>query len=209
MLPLPQEPFPSDEITHVEVGKTPYVRFDLNDYSVPHSLVRKTLTVAASLRTLRILDGSETVATHQRCWDRDQQIEDPAHTQSLLEYKRRARHHHGIDRLSAAAPAAERLLSLAADRGANLGSMTSRLLALLDQVGPSDLDAAIAGAIAAELPTVGAVRQVLDRRMTARGLPPPIPLRFSTNQRVTNASVKPHNLSNYDQLNRSDDSEKD
>jgi len=205
LLPLPQEPFPSDEITHVEVGKTPYVRFDLNDYSVPHTLVRKTLTVAASLQTLRILDGSETVATHQRCWDRDQQIEDP----SLIEYKRRARRHRGIDRLSAAAPAAERLLSLAADRGANLGSMTSRLLALLDQVGASELDTAIADAIAAELPTVGAVRQVLDRRLTARGLPPPIPLRLSGNQRVANASVKPHSLSNYDQLNRSDDNEED
>jgi transposase len=186
LLPLPQEPFPSDEITHVEVGKTPYVRFDLNDYSVPHILVRKTLTVAASLRTLRILDGSETVATHQRCWDRDQQIEDQAHTQS-----------------------AERLLSLAADRGANLGNMTARLLALLDQVGPSDLDAAIADAIAAELPTVGAVRQVLDRRLTQRGLPPPVPLHLSANQRVANASVKPHSLSNYDQLNRSDDHEED
>ena len=209
LLPLPQEPFPSDEITHVEVGKTPYVRFDLNDYSVPHTLVRKTLTVAASLHTLRILDGSETVATHQRCWDRDQQVEDQSHTQSLIEYKRRARRHSGIDRLSAAAPAAERLLSLAADRGANLGSMTSRLLALLDQVGPSELDTAIADAIAAELPTVGAVRQVLDRRLTARGLPPPIPLRLSGNQRVANASVKPHSLSNYDQLNRSDDNEKD
>jgi len=209
LLPLPQEHFPSDEITHVEVGKTPYVRFDLNDYSVPHTLVRKTLTVAASLHTLRILDGSETVATHQRCWDRDQQIEDPSHTQSLIEYKRRARRHSGIDRLSAAAPAAERLLSLAADRGANLGNMTSRLLALLDQVGASELDTAIADAIAADLPTVGAVRQVLDRRLTARGLPPPIPLRLSGNQRVANASVKPHSLSNYDQLNRSDDNEED
>ena len=29
------------------MGKTPYVRFDLNDYSVPHAQVRKTLTVVA------------------------------------------------------------------------------------------------------------------------------------------------------------------
>jgi hypothetical protein len=31
----------------VKVGKTPYVRFDLNDYSVPHTHVRRTLTVLA------------------------------------------------------------------------------------------------------------------------------------------------------------------
>ena len=32
----------------VEVGKTPYARFDLNDYSIPHALVQKPLTLLAS-----------------------------------------------------------------------------------------------------------------------------------------------------------------
>jgi hypothetical protein len=97
---------------------------------VPHILVRKSLTVAASLQTVRVVDGAQTVATHQRCWDRDQQIEDLSHTQPLVEYKRRARRHHGIGRLSAAVATAERLLSLAVERGANLGNMTARLLRL-------------------------------------------------------------------------------
>jgi hypothetical protein len=33
------------ERVEVRVGKTPYVRFDLNDYSVPHTHVQRTLTV--------------------------------------------------------------------------------------------------------------------------------------------------------------------
>jgi hypothetical protein len=57
------------------VGKTPYVRFDLNDYSVPHDKVRRTLVVFADLDQIRIADGNENVATHQRCWDRAQQVE--------------------------------------------------------------------------------------------------------------------------------------
>jgi hypothetical protein len=32
-------PFPTDEIKAVSAGKTPYVRFDLNDYSIPHTCV--------------------------------------------------------------------------------------------------------------------------------------------------------------------------
>jgi hypothetical protein len=36
LLPLPGDAFPADERVEVEVGKTPYVRFDLNDYSIPH-----------------------------------------------------------------------------------------------------------------------------------------------------------------------------
>jgi hypothetical protein len=98
---------------------------------------------------------------------------------------------------------------MAAERGANLGSMTARLLVLLDQVGPAELDPAIQDAIAAELPTVGAVRQSLDRRLIAKGLPPPVALRFAGNQRVANATVKPHSLSTYDQLNRTRDNEED
>ena len=34
LLALPANPYPTDERLAVTVGKTPYVRFDLNDYSV-------------------------------------------------------------------------------------------------------------------------------------------------------------------------------
>lgn len=207
LLPLPDEPFPSEEITRVDVGKTPYVRFDLNDYSVPHAYVRRTLTVAATLQVVRVLDGTNTIANHPRCWDSDQQIEDPSHTAALVEHKRKARRHRGLDRLAAAVPTATRLLHLAAERGLNLGNITARLLVLLDQVGSTELEPAIADAIAADLPTVGAVRQSLDRRLIAKGLPPPVTLRFSGNHRVANATVKPHSLSTYDQLNRTRDNE--
>jgi hypothetical protein len=45
LLPLPDNPAPLLERVAVTVGKTPYVRFDLNDYSVPHTHVRRVLTV--------------------------------------------------------------------------------------------------------------------------------------------------------------------
>ncbi|MFC1642712.1 IS21 family transposase [Myxococcota bacterium] len=204
LLPLPNEPFPSDEICQVEIGKTPYARFDLNDYSVPHTLVRRTLSVAASLQTIRILDGTRTVATHPRAWDRGQRIEDPEHIQTLVEQKARARHHRGLDRLSTAAPSAQKLLVLAAEQGGNLGSITARLLVLLDQVGSAELELAISEAVDQTLPTVGAVRQILDRRLSERGLPPPVASRFSTNARAARVSVKNHDLSTYDRLHHED-----
>ena len=37
LLPLPSEPFPCAEQVAARAGKTPYVRFDRNDYSVPQS----------------------------------------------------------------------------------------------------------------------------------------------------------------------------
>src|SRR6202167_2756641 len=47
LLPLPDNPAPLLEQVAVSVSKTPYVRFDLNDYSVPHTHARRVLTVLA------------------------------------------------------------------------------------------------------------------------------------------------------------------
>jgi len=207
LLPLPDEPFPADEVVSVEIGKTPYARFDLNDYSVPHTYVRRSLTVAASLDCVRVLDGNAVIAAHPRCWDRGKQIEDPAHIEPLIEYKSRARKHRGMDRLNSAAPSAAPLLSMAAERGGNIGSITSRLLMLLDQVGPSELQAALAQAVEQDLPTVGAVRQILDRRLTERGLPPPVSILVSP--KAARVTVKNHPLNTYDSLKRTDDEKKD
>ena len=57
LLPLPEDLFPTLERVEVSVGKTPYARFDLNDYSVPHTEANRTLTILASLHTVRIVDA--------------------------------------------------------------------------------------------------------------------------------------------------------
>ena len=58
LLALPENPYPVEETLAVKVGKTPYVRFDLNDYSIPHTHVRRTLTIRADLEQVRVLDGA-------------------------------------------------------------------------------------------------------------------------------------------------------
>jgi hypothetical protein len=84
---LPDNPFVTDERIEVKVAKTPYIRFDLNDYSVPHTLVRRTLTVLASEKTVRVLsDQNDVVAQHERSYDKGKQIEDMAHLAKLQEH---------------------------------------------------------------------------------------------------------------------------
>jgi hypothetical protein len=41
------------------------VRFDLNDYSIPHTHVRCPLTVLADLHEVRIVDGEQVLACHR------------------------------------------------------------------------------------------------------------------------------------------------
>ena len=84
---MPGNPYVTDERLAVTVGKTPYVRFDLNDYTVPHTQVRKTHTVVADPERVRILDGQEVVVSHLRSYDKGAQIEDPDHIAKLVERK--------------------------------------------------------------------------------------------------------------------------
>lgn len=199
LLPLPSNPFPCHERVEVEVGKTPYARFDLNDYSVPHDRVRRTLVVLADLDTVRIADGNDVVATHARCWDRGQQLEDPAHLQKLVEEKRKARDHRGLDRLSKAAASSQAFLRMVAERGGNLGSTTARMLQLLDAVGPAELEEALVEAIEHDAAHFGALRQIIDRRRSDKRLPPAVSIPIAPGPHAA-IVVSPHALATYDSL---------
>ena len=197
---LPEDAFPAEDHVDVHVGRTPYVRFDLNDYSVPHTLVRRTLSVHATLETVRVLDVDRVVAAHPRSWSKGEQIETPEHIEALREVKRAARENRGLDRLHHGAPQARVLLHHLADRGHNLGAATGQLLRLLDRFGAEALDAAITDAIASGSPHPASVAQILDQRRAALGKPPPIAVPVPDDPRVTNITVKPHALGSYDSL---------
>jgi hypothetical protein len=202
LLPLPEHPFRCDLVRAVSSGKTPYIRFDGNDYSIPHPLVRRPLTLVASEHTVRILEGTTEVAHHGRSYDRQQRIEDNAHLAALAAEKRRAHDLRGRDRLRQACPHAEPFLEALAVRGQPLASETTRLLRLLDQVGAAALDTALADTLARGAISAASVAHVLDQRRRARRVPPPIDLVLPADPRVRDLRVTPHPLSAYDRLLR-------
>jgi hypothetical protein len=197
---LPDNPFAAEQRLEVHVGKTPYARFDWNDYSIPHTHVSRTLSVLATLDTVRILDGLELIATHARSFDRGAQIEEPSHVQALVAHKRAARAHRAQDRLHHAAPSAKPLFLRAAERGTHLGVLTRGLLLLLDSHGASALEAAIAAALERDAAHLGAVRHFIDQHAHARGQPPPIAVVLPKDPRVRALSVRAQTLSDYEQL---------
>jgi len=205
LLALPDNPYPTEECETVSVGKTPYARFDLNDYSVPHTLVRRSLVVRATMERVRVLDGETVLASHARSWDRGQQIEDPAHVAALTEHKREAGTHRGQDRLPRAVPLTTTLLEALAARGGNVGNTVSRLLSLLDVEGPEALGVAMAQALAQGTVHAGAVRLLLETARKARGVPPPLPVELPADPRVRDLVVRPHPLAQYDHLGPTED----
>ena len=200
LMALPGDRFPAHDRVEVAIGKTPYARFDLNDYSVPHTHVGRTLVVVATLEELRILDGTDVIASHPRSFDKDACIEIPEHIAELARHKRQARRLRGQDRLVRAVPGSERLLADAAMRGDNIGAIVAALLRRLDAYGAAELEAAIGEALKRGVPHPNAVRQSLTRRREQRDKPPPIPVELPGDPRVRDIAVRDHDLTTYDGL---------
>ena len=203
LLTLPDNRWPTDERQEVKAGKTPYIRFDKNDYSIPHTQVRKILTVTATLKQVRILDGQAEIASHSRSFDKGEQIETPEHIEELIKQKSKARQHRGQDRLIHAVPICRQLLDEAALRGDKLGTITSTLLRLLDRYGADEVTIAVQEALEKQVPHPNAVRQILQKRREERLEPPPIAIPLPDDKRVKDLNVKTHALQGYDQINSS------
>ena len=200
LLALPEHAYPLLEQVTVKVGKTPYLRFDLNDYSVPHTHVRRVLTVLADPREVRVTDGQQVLARHPRSYDKGAQIEDPTHIEGLVQAKRAARQHRATDRLTRAAPASQTILVRAAERGANLGAITAALMRLLGRTSAADLQLAILDALERDVPHPNAVRLALERRREQRGEAPQVAVVLPAHVQARDAPVQPHALETYDQL---------
>jgi len=200
LLPLPAHPLETDLVRAVASGKTPYVRFDRNLYSVPHLLVRKPLTLMAGADEVRLYDRTELVARHRRSYEAGQVVEDPAHVAALVAAKRAAQPHSGRDRLTAEVPQLRGFFAVLAERGEALGCHTVRLLRLLDRYGPDELRTAVAAALARGAYTAGAVAHVLDIRRRERGQTPPVAVTLPDLPQVRELAINHHKLEDYDEL---------
>jgi transposase len=200
LLPLPAHPFETDLVLPIHAGKTIYLRFDWNDYSIPPEAVGRPLTLVASESRVRILDGSKEIAQHRRSFDRHQLVLDPTHQQALLEEKRKAFGSTPGGRLAQAVPESEALLDTAFARGESAGSQTAQLLKLLDTYGAVELRSAIREALERNTPHASSVAFILSRRQRSQRQTAPPPVDLSRHPEVQSLDITPHDLESYDEL---------
>ena len=199
LLPLPQHPFPTDLVMPVGSRKTIYVRFDLNDYSIPPEVVGRPLSLVASDTEVRILDGTTEIARHPRSYDRGQEILHPPHQQALLAAKRKAYDATPLGRLARLAPESETLIDQAFAQGESAGSQTAQLLKLLDLYGPAALRRAITEALERNTPRASSVAFLLRRQPRPAAK---LAVDLSRHPEAQSIEVRPHDLETYDELAR-------
>lgn len=200
LLPLPEHDVTPHFVNTVRSDKTAYVRFDLNDYSIPHDYCRKPLTIAASDTEVRLLDGDKIVARHVRSYDRGAQIEEPAHVEGLLTEKRRALPARRREALVTLIPAAGRLLEMLVERGENLHGHLRRLYDLVELYGTAVVEPAISRAIEHGTPGSESVAHIIHRSDKRRKLPPALPVQLPDRPGVKDLVVTSHRLDQYDRL---------
>jgi hypothetical protein len=199
LLSLPDNPFPTEERLDAIARKAPYLRFDLNDYSIPHTHVGRPLEIIATLERVRIVEGLETIADHPRCFGRGEPIEVPGHIDDLVAHKRAGREHRALDRLHHAAPGSKKFYKLAAEHGVHLGVLTRGLLQILDTHGADALAQAIDAALGENAAHLSAVRHFIDAHLALRGERPPIAVTLPNDPRL-HVTVRAHDLRDYEQL---------
>ena len=175
LLPLPASPPAIDQITPAFVDKYGFVRFDKNEYAAPGHK-RDTVTLVASEKEVRLMDGLLVVARHRRSYGRRQRIGTELMTRALAEARPSVPATSARARLIAAAPGMEALFLRWLDAGRNMGSVTSRAIHFLDLYGRVVFAQAVDEMNARSLIDVGALATLCDQRHRARRLRPPVQL---------------------------------
>ncbi len=205
LLPLPAHPFQTDLVRAVHTQKTPYVRFDRNDYSVPPTVLGKPLTLVAGLGVVRLLDGATEVARHARSFDAGQRIEDPEHLRQLNRLKQRSRPAGPLEALAAEIPEVSSFLKKAHQAGEAPPGVLRQLLRLRTDYGPARLRTAIATALERDTPRPSAVAYLLQKAVRKESSAPPLPVRLDTRPDLLELSVTPNDAEIYDDLSRCHD----
>jgi hypothetical protein len=200
LMPLPEHPLNCESIHTVKSGKTPYVRFDLNDYSIPYELTRKPLSIYSSNDTIRIFDDGQEVARHDRSYDRDQTIEKPEHISALAEFKHSARQSREMTRLFENVGCAKTFLEQVVERGENLAAATRQLERLLDEYGALELTAAVEEALERGTTAPSSLVQILEQERRKQRVKPPVRVNVSNDPRAKNLRVSSPKLEDYDDL---------
>lgn len=82
--PLPPQPYPCCVTTAATLTPYSQVVFETNRYSVPVEKAVRQLVVRAFPLRVEILDGETLLASHPRCYGREQDVLDPLHYLPLL-----------------------------------------------------------------------------------------------------------------------------
>ena len=172
--PLPTAAYELAEWSQYLVRKDGYVRIHENHYSVPHTLLGRTLVVRLSEASIEVFDEENRVAVHDRL-PRDQRGQTVTDLDHRPEYQRLATqevHRQRVAAIRGAGSHASELLGRLRGQRWVFGDQVRRFHALLVRYGAVDLELAARRAIYYEATDgVHRLERILERGLQHRPLP--------------------------------------
>lgn len=201
LIRLPANPFLPYDRKIISIGKTPYARYDLNDYSVPAKYVLSHLDVRATENCIEFFDGVEKVAEHSRSYGKHEIIENDEHISEILKMKKRAIQGSALRKILVLVPEAEYFLEILAKRGESISGATISLTKMIDLYGKELLAEAIQEVIVQESPKLKSLHFSLKRLFCENKLEFKNKIQIQIkSEKFSNSFVRHHDTSHYDRI---------
>jgi transposase len=112
LLRLPSAAYPPTRtIPAVGISKTALVEFETNHYSVPSSCVGQKAEILVWPEKIEVRVSAQRVAVHARCFERKRLIQNPLHSQKLLERSGHFKYKRILQLMQAMHPVFDQFLS--------------------------------------------------------------------------------------------------
>jgi hypothetical protein len=201
LMHLPQVTPSFEDSICASVGKTPYIRVDTNNYSVPPECVGSSVVVKVSSTKIRVISGSSQLAEHDRCWEKHKTIEDQSHIKATRALKSRGADKSKLHSVTSCCPSASEVLSLLAERKLSTNTAVRRLYEFITLYGAQEVEIALQQAIKLNNVHPNSILRNLENERKLHDKPRPVPLLAITDPRVRDSQVQPHDLQTYHVLN--------
>jgi transposase len=175
--PLPQALPDTRDSSEAKVHSDCRFKFDGNQYSAPHWMVGKTLTIKADNHTLWASYKNKIIATHARTWERKAVVENPIHIRELLLTRKKAIRNRQQQLLFSMGEPIKAFFDGLAQAGKSLNHATSCLLDLRSQYGTEALVTAVETAIKYNAYGVDYLKNILHQTTRPQSRYPKIILR--------------------------------
>ena len=205
LMPLPLHPFNTDLVVPIRSAKTIYVRFDLNDYSIPPRPLAVRSPWSPPIPGFVSWIGTQEIARHRRSYDRHQPVLDPAASAGAAETQAQSLSLHPHWPAGPSRTGKRNLAGSGISRGESAGNQTAQLLKLLDLYGAPALRRAVREALERNTPRASSVAFLLRKRQQTTPGAAPMAVDLSRHPEVQSIDVQPHDLETYDELARHDD----
>ena len=196
LAPLPAQAHDTATVSQVRASKQFRVTLDANRYSVPAEYAGMRLTMKAYSDRLCLYHDNKLIARHVRCYDRNQDIENPDHPKALLARKRKARDQKLLMRFLALSPCAEQYYQGVKERRLNQLHHIRKIVGLSEIYSEEQVARALEDACEFKAFSSEYIINLLEQR--SRTVKEPGALQLTRNEDMLEITIARPDLAEYD-----------